>query len=313
MPKLVLALGAEAAKVEAVEGFANYSGPTPPAGLYFSRVKQIGITETKNTKKPMLRVVIEFKAKDDKDSRKKFNGYAIFWHLVIPEDSSEEHYGLQVGQINRLLDALSGNDRAVRNAFWGGKADTDAAGKKVTKIGKVDLTDKEGVEVLVSARAETFNRKVLVNGKPVRDPKTKKEKFEQTSSLRVNDVFPADDEIGKDRPELVETIEEDDLSDVFVDEDESVGVDSDADGGLESDGDDAGSDDAGWDDSADDADEGFPDSEDAATEDADPADVGVTDEGDQDDDSADLIAQEVPEEEPEKETVPPQRKRRSAF
>lgn len=312
MPKLVLALGAEAAKVEAVEGFANYSGPTPPAGLYFSRVKQIGVTETKNTKKPMLRVVIEFKAKDDKDSRKKFNGYAIFHHLVIPEDATEEHYGLQVGQINRLLDAMSGNDQAVRNAFWGGKADLDAAGKKITKIGKIDLTDKEGIEIIVSARAETFNRKVLVNGKPVRDPKTKKEKYEQTSSLRVNDTFPADDEIGKDRPELVEAVEEDDLSDVFVDEDESDAVVADADSGLDDSADDDQSDDSGADDNA--AEE-WPEEEAADASDGDfPESSDPAAEADADDDSADLIAQEVPDTEPAEEpAAPPQRKRRSAF
>lgn len=309
MPKLVLALGAEAAKVEAVEGFANYSGPTPPPGIYFSRVKQIALTETKQTKKTMLRVVIEFKARND-DPRKKFNGYAIFWHLVIPEDATEEHYGLQVGQINRLLDALSGNDKAVRMAFWGGKADTDAAGKKITKIGKIDLTDKEGVEVLVSARSETFNRKVLVNGKPVRDPKTKKEKFEPSTSLRVNDVFPADDEIGKDRPELLETItDEDNLSDVFVDDEESNDVVADADGGLDSPADDDQLDDSGADDNGteewpeeepDAADEAVEESEEAPAEEA-------------TDDSAELIAEEVPEEEPVTETAPPQRKRRSAF
>lgn len=312
MPKLVLALGAEAAKVEAVEGFANYSGPTPPAGLYFSRVKQIGVTETKNTKKTMLRVVIEFKAKDDKDSRKKFNGYAIFHHLVIPEDATEEHYGLQVGQINRLLDAMSGNDQAVRNAFWGGKADLDAAGKKITKIGKLDLTDKEGIEIIVSARSETFNRKVLVNGKPVRDPKTKKEKYEQTSSLRVNDTFPADDEIGKDRPELVEAVEEDDLSDVFVDEDESDAVVADADSGLDDSADDDQSDDSGADDNA--AEE-WPEEEAADASDGDfPESSDPAAEADADDDSADLIAQEVPDTEPAEEpAAPPQRKRRSAF
>lgn len=312
MPKLVLALGAEAAKVEAVEGFANYSGPTPPAGLYFSRVKQIGITETKQTKKTMLRVVIEFKAKDDKDSRKKFNGYAIFHHLVIPEDATEEHYGLQVGQINRLLDAMSGNDQAVRNAFWGGKADLDAAGKKITKIGKLDLTDKEGIEIIVSARSETFNRKVLVNGKPVRDPKTKKEKYEQTSSLRVNDTFPADDEIGKDRPELVEAVEEDDLSDVFVDEDESDAVVADADSGLDDSADDDQSDDSGADDNA--AEE-WPEEEAADASDGDfPESSDPAAEADADDDSADLIAQEVPDTEPAEEpAAPPQRKRRSAF
>lgn len=315
MPKLVLALGADAAKVEAVEGFANYSGPTPPAGLYFSRVKQIGITETKQTKKTMLRVVVEFKAKDNNDPRKKFNGYAIFWHLVIPDDATEEHYGLQVGQINRLLDALSNNDKATRVAFWSNKADTDAAGKKITKVGKLDLTDKEGIEVLVSARAETFNRKVLVNGKPVRDPKTKKEKYEASSSLRVNDMFPADDEIGKDRPELLETMtDEEDLADDFIDEDDVV---ADAEGGLDDSADDSAADDSGadedsseeWtDDSVDDSDADFPESEDTATEDADASDVGVTDEVD---DSADLIAEEVPDE-PEKPAAP-QRKRRSAF
>ncbi len=47
MPKLVLRVGPEAAKMPSTEGFARYAGPTPPAGAYPAKVKQITIKESK--------------------------------------------------------------------------------------------------------------------------------------------------------------------------------------------------------------------------------------------------------------------------
>ena len=306
----MLPIGPDAAAVEAVEGFSNYTGPTPPPGIYPSVVKQISIEETKTTKKMMLRAITEFRADKD-DARKKYNGYAIFHYLVIPESKDEEYYGLQVGQINRLLDALSTNDPAVRKAFWSNQADLDAEGKKIQKIGKVNLTGKEGVPIIISARSENFNRPARNDkGKPILDPKTKKPVMEQVKNLRINDIFPSNDPVGKE-PVPEPEIEEDDSSD-FVDV-------ADADSGLDADnGSDQPSADADVADEDADlwggdepTDESSTDAEEATSEDQLELPLETADDGA---DDADLIAQEVPEETPvTEEPAKPARKRRSAF
>lgn len=184
MPKLKLGLGAAAAKVEAVEGFANYSGPVPPAGIYPAVIKQIMFGES-STKKPMLTAVVEFKApKGDARKRDEYNGYPIFHYLVIPEDANYEHYGLQVGQINRMLDAMSKNDQSVRGAFWGDQAVlSDDKKPKILKIGKLNL--KNGIPVVVSAKNDTYTKKTKNKDGTVTTTKER--------SLRVNDLYPVKD------------------------------------------------------------------------------------------------------------------------
>ena len=184
MPKLKLGLGAAAAKVEAVEGFASYSGETPPAGIYPAVIKQIMFGES-STKKPMLTAIVEFKApKGDARKRDEYNGYPIFHYLVIPEDANYEHYGLQVGQINRMLDAMSKNDQSVRNAFWGDQAVlSDDKKPKILKIGK--LTLKNGIPVVVSAKNDTYTKKTKNKDGTVTTTKER--------SLRVNDLYPVKD------------------------------------------------------------------------------------------------------------------------
>lgn len=303
MPKLKLSLGADAAKVEAVEGFANYEGPVPPAGTYPASIISIKAGESKS-KKPMFTVYVKIDApKNDPKGRNKYNGYLISHFLIIPEDKSETHYGLQVGQINRLMDAISGDDRA-RKALWSGNAVLDEKGEKILSIAGIKL--KSGIKVIVATKSETYKRKV-------KDEETGETKIEPTKTLRINDFFPAkkDDEVPEEEAAEFEEEggdEEDGLDPDQEDEDSGAESDDDNDQDDEESGDQP-DDDDGSDGDADD--ESEPDDEGVDQEDdADQPDDSDEDSADETD-GADLIAEEVAEEEPADEK--PARKRRSAF
>jgi hypothetical protein len=323
VPKLKLSgnVGIEAAKIDAVEGFSDYDGEVPPGGTYPSSVIAIKVG-TSSTKKPMLTVFSKIDApKNDPKKRDRYNGYLMSDFLVIPEDKNYEHYGLQVGQINRLLDALSGDDMEARKKFWSGNAVTSADGKKLESIGPIKI--KGGVKVMIAAKADSYKRK--------EKDEDGNEELVTVKTLRVNDYFPRPKAAGEvEEAPAEEGSSEDDYTDAdeveyedaeegeeadessFVDDSEDQG---DADDEADFDGDSADTDDEsdGSDsDDADDADESGDadgvdpdeaDGDDGAEEaDADDGDIeGVASEVSVDTDDGEVPAKEAP------------RKRRSAF
>jgi len=279
MPKYVVKVGPEAAKVKSTEGFARYSGPTPPPGAYPVRVRSIRATESKSGD-DMLAVMMVVSA-PKQDSRSKYNGFPIFHRLMLPLETTEEYFELKVGQINRLLDALSNNSPAAKQAFWSNKAVTDATKKpKFLKIGPIDLQGKEGLPAVVDIKLRKYE---------VKDPNTPG-KVREGVSADVNDILPPTAKLAavKDEPEE-EAEEYDDTAedDGFVDEMEE-GPDS------------AEDEEEGYDDEEDEE----PDSaEDAEEDEADPEDGEEEDEPDE--------AAEY-EEEPEPEPEPERRPRKAA-
>lgn len=283
--KLKLKIGAEAAKVKAAEGLGQYTGPTPPPGVYAAKVKTLQVKPTRKGDKTMLVAVIEFEAPKN-DANAKYNGFAIFHRLVIPESMDEEWIDLKVGQINRLFDAISGDEK-LRTVFWGGNAVMDDKGEKIVKLGKYTIGGKgfKGLPVVVSARSENYKRKSKgSDGKVV---------SEDVRALRVNDIYPADHAIPSstvsdptdiDEDEQV-IIDDSDLDDAVVEDEQDTNVPED--------------------DGAED-----PEPEDEPAEDE-PEDEGdyVDEDGDEDG-----YIEEDPEPEPEPEPAKPAaRKRRSAF
>ncbi|QFP97747.1 hypothetical protein KNU79_gp64 [Gordonia phage NadineRae] len=278
--KLKLNIGAEAAKVEAVTGFKNYTGPTPPVGVYGAVIKQLQIKPTKAGDKTMLVAIVEFDAPKGHENA-KYNGYAIFHRLVIPESMEDDYVDLQVGQINRLLDAISGDEK-LRSVFWGGNAVLDDKGEKITKLGKFSLAGKgfKGIPVVVSTKNDSYVVKEKVDGKI--EKKTVRQ-------LRINDIYPSDHEVPASGADD-EIIEDDDVDtdDIIVDDDsddETAAVEPDED-------------------DEDDSDDSDDDEVDYVDEDSD-EDGYVADEDDDDDEP-----EPEPEPEPKKTTG---RKRRSAF
>ena len=320
MPKLKLNgnVGVDAAKVDAVEGFSTYDGPVPPAGLYPASVISIKVGESKESKKAMLTVYTKIDApKNDKKKRHEYNGYLMSDFLVIPDDKNYEHYGLQVGQINRFLDALSGEDMEVRRKFWSGNAVTSADGKKLESVGTVKI--KGGVKVIVNTKKDSYKRKE-------KDSETGKEELVTVDTLRINDYLmapkssaveeaPAEEEPIEDDTEVeYEDAEEGEEADEssFIDDSEDQG-DADNEAGDDADAADV-DDEADGDpsDDADDVDESG-DSDDIDSDEAD-ADDGA-EEADADDGDIEGVASEVSVDTDEGE-VPAKaapRKRRSAF
>ncbi|WAA19695.1 hypothetical protein SEA_DALILPOP_68 [Gordonia phage Dalilpop] len=221
--KLKLKIGAEAAKVEATAGFSQYVGEVPPRGIYRAKVRNLSIKPNKAKDKDLLVAVVEFDAPKD-DPVSKYNGYAIFERIVIPESMGDENADLFVGRINRLLDAIAG-DTSLRSKFWGGDAIMDDKGEKILKIGNLVVSGKKfkGLPVVVSARDDNYKRKSRGGDGKV--------KVENVRSLRINDVHPADHDV----PSAVTDDDDVDLDDTEVidvddaDIEEGV-VDDDADG-----------------------------------------------------------------------------------
>ncbi|QAU07309.1 hypothetical protein SEA_NOSILAM_66 [Gordonia phage NosilaM] len=302
--KLKLKIGAEAAKVEAATGFANYTGPTPPPGVYAAKIKQLQIKETKGSedkpKKPMLVAIIEFEAPKSHDNS-IYNGFAIFHRLVIPESMEEDYIDLKVGQINRLFDAISGDDK-LRAVFWGGNAVLDDKGEKIIRMGKLVTSGKDfkGFPVVVSARGENYTAKKL-------NPKTKKVEKTVRRSLRVNDIYPGDHEVPDPITDDEDVIVEDDgdsVDDVLTETDnDEVVSDDDGDAVVDDDPEaESEPDESGTGDDDDDPTYEVPDEEDEGEY--------VSEDGDEDG----YVAEE-PEPEPEPEPKKPAagRRRRSAF
>ncbi|AYB69782.1 hypothetical protein SEA_EMIANNA_64 [Gordonia phage Emianna] len=208
--KLKLKLGAEAAKVKATEGYSNYSGPVPPMGVYSAKIKQIGVKPTRAGDKTMLVTIIEFDAPKGHE-HEKYNGYAIFHRLVIPESMEEEYIDLKVGQINRLFDAISGDDK-LRAVFWGGNAVMDDKGEKIIKLGQFSMGGKgfKGIPVVVSTKNDSYTKK-----EKGADGTIKKTPMRQ---LRVNDIYPSGHEVPSSGPVEEEVIVDDD--EIVVDDDD---------------------------------------------------------------------------------------------
>ncbi|WGH20848.1 hypothetical protein QLT00_gp65 [Gordonia phage Commandaria] len=286
--KLKLKLGAEAAKVEASTGFQNYTGPTPPAGVYSAKIKQIGMKATRAGDKTMLVSIIELDAPKGHPNA-EYNGYAIFHRLVIPESMEEEYIDLKVGQINRLLDAVSGDDK-LRTVFWGGNAVVDDKGEKILKIGKFSLAGKgfKGISVVVSTKNDSYTKKEKgADGKIVK---------KTTRQLRINDIHPAGHEVPT-RGDAVVDEEVEDADDIVLDDEDAI----EADDVVEADDDD---------------DVVESDDDDAEDVDAD-GEVYVDEDGDEDgyvsEDEDDSEPEPEPEQEPEPVKASAGRKRRSAF
>ena len=212
--KLQLKVGAEAAKVEAVEGFAKYAGETPPAGVYKAVVKQLQIKALTSdpTKQKVVAIIEWFAPKGTPEA--KYNGYAVFDHLTLPESMEEEYADLKIGKINRLLDAISG-DQKLRSAFWGGSTVLDDKGEKILKIGSKVAGGKDfkGFPVVVSAKNDTYTKKTKN-----RDGEVEKETIR---TLRVNDVYPANHQMPSTAPVAAEddvVLDEDVVDDSIVDD-----------------------------------------------------------------------------------------------
>ncbi len=127
MPLAKVKLG-EFADIDAAEGFSDYTGKTPPKGMYRTKVKFWKLV-TNSKGDPMFKLLLEIAEKGEKA---KFNGYAIWHNANITKVGAP--------YLNAMLDALQ-ISRSGKIVLSAEKED------RVTKIGGKAV---DGLEVLVT-------------------------------------------------------------------------------------------------------------------------------------------------------------------
>lgn len=185
----------EAATAEGGD-FEPYDGPTPPKGVYRTKLRMLRLKVNKNGDN-MLNGLFVIDEKDPK--KKKYNTYPMWWNGNVTEQGA--------GYINKFLDAF-GFDR---KAFWAAKVvhDGDGDGEKtlgnITKIGSKVV--KEDTIVYVSGRPNNYNGETSLQvGSFLLDPP----KSRQSEEDEDEDDDDYDDELDEDEDEDDDVEDEDD-------------------------------------------------------------------------------------------------------
>jgi len=146
MPKVKIKAG-DFSGVDAAKGFAAYSGPKPPKGVYKCKVK-IWNLKINSSGDQMFKILLEID--EPKGSKKaKFNGYPM-WHQANLTEKSAPF-------VNAMLDAM----KVSRKAVWSVGVVTEQGGdinaKMGTKVTKIAGKSPVGIEVLVVTKIDNYN------------------------------------------------------------------------------------------------------------------------------------------------------------
>lgn len=130
----------DAIGAEAGEGGSFYDGPIPPRGAYRGVLKRLELVAKNGSGDPMLRYLIELKAKPNTEAS-KYDGYGVWGNQNVTDQGK--------GYVNQFLDALTnGSDEqilATRKAFWGGQLVVEDEGEgHVIRIGKMQIGSPSG-------------------------------------------------------------------------------------------------------------------------------------------------------------------------
>jgi Protein of unknown function (DUF669) len=117
------------------QGFTQYEGPTPPAGLYRVRLSSAKYTKA-SSGNMMITLVLEFDTTNEK--KKQYNGYAV-WHRLVQVPQS-------LWRTNEFLTAIGQPTKL--------SLDFDEETGKVTKIGGARVGK---VYLLAKCRTTEYN------------------------------------------------------------------------------------------------------------------------------------------------------------
>lgn len=152
MPKMNFGI-ADAADVEAAQGFAPYKGKLPPNGAYEGVLKVVkvgkigsGIDKGKHSLGPVVII-------DDPDYP-EYKGCPAFGNLNLTDQG--------VPYVNQFLESLTdGSDKAkadIKKAFWKTGPIVDDAKEHILRIGKTQVNSPKGeIRVLVGTKINTYN------------------------------------------------------------------------------------------------------------------------------------------------------------
>lgn len=171
MPKTKWAIDPD--EPEDLEGWEEYDGPVPPAGIYVGYIRRLGVKENKNGDDMLNGLFI---IDEDKDSEKsRFNGYGIWFNQNVT-DQGKPFLKQFLGSIGATW-----SDFVSRTVTESKDRPTD-----VVSIGKVKLESEP--EARLSAKRGSYNGEAKLEVARWMPPKTDEEQEEWDDS----DAEPAD-------------------------------------------------------------------------------------------------------------------------
>ncbi|QDF19246.1 hypothetical protein SEA_STICKYNOTE_53 [Corynebacterium phage Stickynote] len=149
----------EKARADSGQG-QRYDGPTPPPGLYNTKIKKVWYQETRKGD-PALNVLFEI---HEEGANEVYNGAGAFRMFMIPTDPSYEHFSIQVSSIESLLLALSDGTYTYDDFLADANAGRIIAGKKksesdkktpIEQMGRLKITGEQTAQI--KTKVQTYN------------------------------------------------------------------------------------------------------------------------------------------------------------
>lgn len=149
----------EKARADSGQG-QHYDGPTPPPGVYNTKIKKVWYQETRKGD-PALNVLFEI---HEEGANEVYNGAGAFRMFMIPNDPTYEHFSIQVSSIDSLLLALSDGTYTYDDFLVDANAGRIITGKKksesdkktpIEQIGRLKITGEQTAQI--QTKVQTYN------------------------------------------------------------------------------------------------------------------------------------------------------------
>ena len=185
----------EKARADSGQG-QRYDGPTPPPGVYNTKIKKVWYQETRKGD-PALNVLFEI---HEEGANEVYNGAGAFRMFMIPTDPSYEHFSIQVSSIESLLLALSDGTYTYDDFLTDANAGRIITGKKKSKsdkktpieqIGRLKITGEQTAQI--KTKVQTYNGEERMEVHYVLSKPLKKKKVEEIDMDFGDDDTDLDD------------------------------------------------------------------------------------------------------------------------
>ena len=185
----------EKARADSGQG-QRYDGPTPPPGVYNTKVKKVWYQETRKGD-PALNVLFEI---HEEGANEVYNGAGAFRMFMIPNDPTYEHFSIQVSSIDSLLLALSDGTYTYDDFLVDANAGRIITGKKksesdkktpIEQIGRLKITGEQTAQI--QTKVQTYNGEERMEVHYVLSKPLKKKKVEEIDMDFDDDDTELDD------------------------------------------------------------------------------------------------------------------------
>lgn len=174
----------------------RYEGPTPPPGVYNTKIKKVWYQETRKGD-PALNVLFEI---HEQGANEVYNGAGAFRMFMIPTDPTYEHFSIQVSSIESLLLALSDGTYTYDDFLADANAGRIITGKKksesdkktpIEQIGRLKITGEQTAQI--KTKVQTYNGEDRIEVHYVLSKPLKKKKVEEIDMDFDDDDLDLDD------------------------------------------------------------------------------------------------------------------------